>query len=353
MTYQLSVEPLGETIPIEEGQTVLDACLRNGIYLPYQCNHGLCSTCKVSVLDGEVDHDGASPFALMDFEREEGKALACCARALSDITIEADIDVDPEALNLPVQDLVATVAEIRTLTRDIRGIWLDLPGEGLRFQAGQYVNLRIPGCDEPRSFSIASPPSQPNRIELHVRLVPGGVGTRWLHEQLQIGDRIELTGPLGRFFVRTRASEPMIFLAGGSGLSSPKSMVLERLGAGCSTPITLIHGVRTRADLYDDALFRELAAAHPNFTYIPVLSEHQPEDAWDGATGFVHEEAERHFEGLFKGHKAYLCGPPPMIDACVRSLMKGRLFEKDIYLESFLTKADAGSLAKSPLYKRI
>ena len=68
--HQLTIEPLGDTIEVEEGQTILDACLRAGVYLPHACGHGLCGTCKTQVMDGEIDHGAASTFALMDFERE-------------------------------------------------------------------------------------------------------------------------------------------------------------------------------------------------------------------------------------------------------------------------------------------
>lgn len=353
MTYQLTIEPLGETVGIEDGQTILDACLRNGIYLPYQCNHGLCSTCKLSVVDGEVEHGAASPFALMDYEREEGRALACCATALSDLTIEADVEVDPDALHLEVRDVVATVRKVEALTPDILGIWLEIGGEGMPFQAGQYVNVEIPGCTEPRSFSIASSPSTPNLLELHVRKVPGGLGTEWLHSHVVEGLDLRVTGPLGRFFVRASSADPMIFLAGGSGLSSPRSMVLDLLEKGWIGPITLIHGVRTVNDLYYSDDFVALSNKHKNFQYEPVLSEQSSGSEWSGSVGFVHQIAEQLFEGMFKGHKAYLCGPPPMIDACIRSLMKGRLFEKDIFTETFLTKSDGENLAKSPLFKKI
>ncbi|MCF8168585.1 MAG: 2Fe-2S iron-sulfur cluster binding domain-containing protein, partial [Rhodoferax sp.] len=104
MSYQLTIEPTGQVLEVETGQTILDAALRAGIYLPHACCHGLCATCKVEVTDGEVEHGAASNFALMDYEREEGKCLACCAPLESDVTIEAEIDDEPDALNLPVLD---------------------------------------------------------------------------------------------------------------------------------------------------------------------------------------------------------------------------------------------------------
>lgn len=353
MGYELTIEPLGQTIEVEDGQTILDAALRAGIYLPHACCHGLCATCKVQVLDGEIDHGEASTFALMDFEREEGKTLACCCRLESDTVIEAEIEEDPDALNLPVQDFNGEVIRIEALTPTIRGIWLKLD-RPMQFQAGQYVNLEIEALDgQSRAFSIASVPQQPDVVELNVRIVPGGQVTTWLHEQLSVGERLKFTGPYGRFFVKKSANVPLIFMAGGSGLSSPKSMIEDLLAEGCTLPMTLVYGQRSREELYYDAEFRALAEKFPNFTYVPALS-HEPEGSdWSGARGFVHEAAKAHFDNDFRGHKAYLCGPPAMIEACITTLMQGRLFERDIYMEKFFSAADASQQLKSPLFKNI
>lgn len=353
MSYQVTIEPLGETIEVEEGQSILDAALRAGIWLPYACNHGLCGTCKVDVIEGEVDHNEASPFALMDVERDENKTLACCATLLSDIVIEAEIDEEADAEQIAVEDRVGTVSRIESLTPTIKGIWIDVDGDGIAFQAGQYINLHIPGLEHPRAFSIASAPSAPNCIELNVRIVDGGAATTYLHNELNVGDELAFTAPLGRFFVRKSAPEPIIFLAGGSGLSSPKSMILDLLESGDTRDITLLYGARSAEELYYDELFQSLAEAHANFTYAVALSEPADDDAWSGARGFVHELAEQHFDKRFEGHKAYLCGPPPMIDACITSLMQGRLFEQHIFMESFLTAADgAEPPRRSALFKK-
>jgi phenol hydroxylase P5 protein len=335
---------------VREGQTVLDACLRAGVWLPHACGHGLCATCKVQVLQGDVDHGEASNFALMDFERDEGKLLACCATAQSDLVIEADVDEEPDARVLPLRDLSARVVEARMLTPTIRGLWLE-PDEPLDFQAGQYLMLQVPGVGA-RAFSIASAPGDA-RIELHVRKVEGGAATTWLHEQLQVGQRLDVTGPFGRFFVRKSADKPVLLLAGGSGLSSPKSMLLELLAEGFQRAITLFHGARNLAELYDRELFEALATEHAHFSYVPVLSAHDGE-GWRGETGHVHEALKRRLDNDFRGHKAYLCGPPPMIEACIATLMQGRLFEQDIHTERFFTAADALAPARrSPLFKSL
>lgn len=352
MSYQLTIEPIGATVDIEEGQTVLDACLRAGVWLPHACGHGLCATCKVQVLEGEFEHGEASPFALMDFERDERKILACCATVECDTVIEAEVDEDPDAQFIGLQDFSGRVVKADMLTPTIRGIWLEVD-EPVHFQAGQYVMLKVPGVQGERAFSIGNAPGT-NLVELHIRKVPGGAATTWLHDELNLGDTLEFTAPLGRFFTRKSANLPMIFLAGGSGLSSPKAMIEELFNEGCTLPITLVQGARNEAELYYHNYFVELAAKHPNFTYIPALSDADIGEGWTGAKGFVHEALKAHFNNDFRGHKAYMCGPPPMIEACISTLMQGQLFERDIYTERFLTSADAEGLAKkSPLFKHV
>ncbi|RTL49433.1 MAG: 2Fe-2S iron-sulfur cluster binding domain-containing protein [Rhodocyclaceae bacterium] len=353
MSYQLTIEPLGQTIEVEDGQNILDASLRAGIYLPHACCHGLCATCKVQVLDGEVDHGEASTFALMDFEREENKCLACCATLQSDVVIEAEIDEEPDARMIPVKDFSGKVSRIESLTPTIKGVWLKLDdADGIDFQAGQYVNVHFPGEIGSRAFSIANQPSISGEVELNIRVVPGGKATTWIHESLREGDALTISGPYGRFFVRKSANTASIFMAGGSGLSSPRSMILDLLEEGSTLPIALVYGQRNRAELYYHDEFLALAEKYENFTYVPALS-HEPEDSdWQGFRGFVHEAAKAHFNNDFRGNKAYLCGPPLMIDACISTLMQGRLFERDIYMEKFISAADAQQV-RSPLFKNI
>ena len=357
MSYQLTFESTGQVLEVEEGQTILDAALRAGIYLPHACCHGLCATCKIDVTDGEVDHGVASNFALMDYEREEGKCLACCATLQSDVTIDAEIEDEPDAQNMPVQDYRGTVTRIEDLTPTIKGVWiaLDAP-QHMVFQAGQYINLVVPGDEQCRAFSIASAPSAGGEIELNIRRVPGGVATSWVHDTLKAGDAVRFSGPYGRFFVRQSQHDaqqlPYLFLAGGSGLSSPRSMILDLLEKDCQRPIALVNGARFQGELYHHDEFMALAEQHANFDYVPVLS-HEPQDTgWLGARGMVHEAAKAHFTNDFRGRKAYLCGPPLMIEACISTLMQGRLFERDIYTEKFISAADAQQV-RSPLFRKI
>ncbi len=351
--HRLTIEPLGDTIEVTEGQTILDACLRAGVYLPHACGHGLCGTCKTRVEDGDIDHGAASNFALMDFEREDGFVLACTATLMSDVTIEADIDEDPDARRIPVRDFVGVVTALGDLTHDVKGVRLQIEGAPIDFQAGQYVNLALPEIHGTRAFSIANPPSDASHVELQIRRVPGGAATGYVHERLTVGDRLAFSGPYGRFIVRKSRGGPLLFLAGGTGVSSPRAMILDLLEEGYSHPITLVHGVRTQADLYGHMEFDNLAAAHPNFRYVPALS-HEPEDGeWSGERGFVHDVAKRLYGGFFGGNTADLCGPPPMIEACIATLLQGRLFEKHIFTERFLTAKDGAEKPRSPVFKRL
>lgn len=355
MSFTLTIEPIAQTVEVEDDQTILDACLRAGIWLPHACCHGLCATCKVQVTEGEVEHGDASPFALMEFERDEGKTLACCATLQSDATIEADIDHDPDAQAIPVEDYQGRVITIESASPSVKifRLQLDRP---MRFQAGQYINLEIPQLGQRRAFSIANPPSRPKELELHVRHVPGGAGTTWLHQQLSVGDTLKVAGPYGRFFVRKSVHQrdqlPLLFIAGGSGLSSPLSMIQDQFDQGCTLPITLVYGQRNHAELYHHTELTALAARHPNFSYIPALSDEPGDSGWSGARGHADEAAKAHFNNDFSGLKAYLCGPPLMIDACLSTLMQGRLYERDIHTEKFLSAADA-QRTRSPLFRSV
>ena len=355
MTFEVKIEPLGVTIEVEEDQNILDAALRQGVYLPHACGHGLCGTCKVDVLEGDViTGDEASPFALMDFERDEGKCLTCCATPESDLVIEADVDEEPDAQNIPVRDFSGKVVKIEKLTPRILGIFLEVDNDELEFQAGQYANLHIPGLEAPRPFSMAQSPKDKKLIEFDIALIPDGEGTTWVHNELKEGDALSFSAPYGHFFIRKSDDKPMLFFAGGSGLASPKSMILDLLESGDMREIILFQGARNVAELFYKELFEELEANYPNFTYVPGLSGPDIEPDWKGRVGYIHDVAKERMAGSFEGYRAYMCGPPLMIDACITTLMRGRLFEKDMFMEKFYSAADANAeRKKSPLFKNI
>ncbi|MET8249559.1 2Fe-2S iron-sulfur cluster-binding protein [Streptomyces sp. NPDC005202] len=348
-TYKVMVEPLGREIECREDQSILDACLRAGVWLPHACTHGTCGTCKAEVLDGDVDHGAASTFALMEFERDEGKALLCCAQPRSDVTVEGDVELEDGLEFHPVRDFEATLTSIEECARDTRRLMLELD-EPIQFSAGQYVSVHVPGTGVTRTYSMANPPSERHRVELHVRRTPGGRATDgWIFKNLHEGERIRFSGPFGRFMLRTERTEPAIMVAGGTGLAPIKSMIRHVLEEGLEQELYLYQGARTRGDLYDVEFFRQLEAEHPDqFTYRPCLSDEQ----WDGPTGLVTDVLDSDFERC-RGFVGYVCGPPPMVDAAMKTLMRKRLFSRDVYREDFFDQSDkANGGVRSPLLQR-
>ncbi len=368
-TYTVTVEPVGREVECDEDQTILEACLRAGVWLPHSCTHGTCATCKLDKLEGDVDLGEASSFALMDFERDDDKILACCAKPQSDVTIEADLDVDEDMEVHPVQDFTGTVAVLEDIAQDTKRLVVELDRE-IGFNAGQYMKFTVPATEKDgesleevdRTWSIASPPGEATRLEFHIRNVPGGRGTDgWVFAGLAEGDQVRLSGPYGRFVLKTTDDKHAILVGGGTGVAPLKSMVRHALEAGeYEGEITLYAGGRTRAHLYDVEAFRALAEEYEDqFTYRPCLSEETAEQvAADGedpdgyAYGLVTEVIEEDHARL-GGCRGYLCGPPPMVDAALKTMMSRRLFPRDILREDFFDESDKNSGGlKSPLIKR-
>jgi phenol hydroxylase P5 protein len=319
------------------------------VWLPHACTHGTCGTCKAEVVDGEVDHGEASAFALMDFERDEGKALLCTARPRGDVTVEADVEAEDGVVFHPVEDFVGTVERLEPIARDTRRLVLRLD-RPIAFNPGQYVRLEVPGTTETRSYSMANPPREPDLLELQIKRAAGGVATDgWIFSTLAEGDEIRLSGPYGRFFLRDRG-KPAILLGGGTGLAPLMSMIRHVLENDLDQQLVLFHGGRARADLYDVERLQAWATAHPDrFAYRPCVSEGDWEEA---AAGHVPDVLLAEMPSC-AGHVAYVCGPPVMVDAALKALMKGRLFPRDIYREDFFNAADkAGGGIRSPLLKR-
>jgi phenol hydroxylase P5 protein len=349
-TYKITVEPLGRELDCRDDQSILEACLRAGVWLPHACTHGTCGTCKAEVLDGDVDHGEASAFALMEFERDEGQTLLCCAKPRSDVVIEGDVDVEDGVTMHPVTDFVGTVAVIEDCALDTRRLLIDLDKE-IAFNPGQYVSIAVPGHAATRTYSMATPPSEPRRIELQVRRTPGGLASDgWIFKDLALGDQVQLSGPYGRFFYREARDEPAVLIAGGTGLAPIKSMIRHVLESDLERELMLYQGARTREMLYDVGFFRSLEAAHPGrFRYRPCLSE---EEADGYESGLVTEVLDRELETC-QGYMGYVCGPPPMVEAAMKTLMAKRLFPRDIYREDFFDESDkASGGVRSPLLKR-
>jgi CDP-4-dehydro-6-deoxyglucose reductase, E3 len=280
MSHQVTIQPSGHQFTVQSGETVLEAALRENFALPYGCRNGACGACKGKVLEGDIDYGAYQAATLPDSDKQRGLALFCTAKPLSDLVIEAkEISA---AKDIPVKTLPCRVERMEKLADDVMALWLKLPSnERLQFLPGQYIDFLLKDGKQ-RSFSLANAPDEDALLELHIRRVPGGSFTEHVFSTMKAKDIMRIHGPLGSFFLR-ESDKPIIFLAGGTGFAPIKSILAHAFQHGIDRQMVLYWGVKTRADLYMGALAAEWQAAHANLSFIPVLSEPTPADAWPAA----------------------------------------------------------------------
>ncbi len=333
--HRMTVEGATGPVAVRAGETLLEAGLRQGLALPYECRNGGCGVCACTVLHGEVDLGAYQRSALSDAERAEGKALMCCATAQSDVDIAVVHEGD--ALRLPVRTWSARVDSLERLSDDLVVIKLSLPGGApIEFRAGQYINILLPD-GERRAFSFANPPQDNAQVELHVRRVPGGRYTGYVFTTMQVGDQVDFEGPLGDFTLR-ESTLPIVFVAGATGFAPVKSIVEDAFARGLRRPMTLYWGVRRRADLYMAEVCEAWQAEHANFAFVPVLSEPLAGDAWTGRTGLVHEAILADFPDM-KGHEVYVCGSVRMVEAAIPAFIAHGAAEDFCFADAFVPSA--------------
>jgi len=333
-------EPVGIEIEVDEEQTVLRAAAEQGIMLMHGCKEGQCASCKSFLLDGDdIELDRYSTFALPDFEKEEGFTLLCRTHVFEDVTIELlNYDEDMIRAGLPIQEAVAEVVAIDRVTHDLRHLVLKLiePTE-LRFFPGQYVDIAIPGTDASRSFSMANTSSRESgQLEFVIKVYPDGLFSHFLDTGLKVGDRLDVTGPFGVFTLREGYESDLVFVGGGAGMAPILSLLRSMADKGIQRKATFYYGARTRRDLCFEDELRELERTLPGFRYIAALSEPTDADDWDGETGFVTDVVKRHETDLRAAH-AYVCGPPPMVEAAMPMLSGLGVEDRRIYYDKFTT----------------
>jgi len=332
-THTVRFEPVGLEIEVDEDETILNAAFRQGLMLMHGCKEGQCSACKSFLLDGDVDLDRYSTFALPDFEEAEGWTLLCRAHAYSDLEIEL-INYDEEILRsaTPIKTLTTQVEAVEELTSDIRLLRLR-PAEPLEYKPGQYVDITIPGHPgEHRSFSMAGTDS--DVLEFMIKLYPGGHFSGLLADgSITPGDELEITGPYGVFTLRRSSPRRLLFIGGGAGMAPILSLLRSLSQAGSERKATYYYGARSAADLFH---LDQLAALPASF--VPALSEDA--NGWAGETGLITDVVER-LEPDIAEVDAYVCGPPPMVEAAIALLEAKGVPESHIYFDKFTTTAES------------
>jgi CDP-4-dehydro-6-deoxyglucose reductase/ferredoxin-NAD(P)+ reductase (naphthalene dioxygenase ferredoxin-specific) len=338
MGFRVAISQHEQPIEVAVGETVLEAALAQGVPYPHGCRSGNCGACKSRLHAGDVELSPYSEFALTAEERSSGLVLACRAVPWSDIAI-AWLETD-ETVAHPLRRLACRVAALDDATHDIKRVTLAVESGGpFSFSAGQYAALGFAGLPA-RDYSMANRPDEAE-FEFHIRRTAGGATSQYVADRLRIGDSVTVEGPYGSSWLRPAHTGPILAIAGGSGLAPIKSIVETALAAGAGQPIALYFGVRDEQDLYLETHFRDLAARHRNLRFVPVLSE--PRQATSRRRGLVHEAVAAEL-GNPDGLKAYLAGPPVMVEAATAMLQARGLRGEDIHADAFYTEAEKRAL---------
>jgi CDP-4-dehydro-6-deoxyglucose reductase len=338
MPHQITIKPSDHSFACPDGDTVLVAAMAADLMLPYGCRNGACGTCKGKILDGRVDYGPHQASTLTDDEKRQGLALFCCARPETDLVIE--VKEVRRAGDVLIRKLPCRVESIDKPAPDVAIVKIKLPAnERLQFLAGQYIDLLLKDGRR-RSFSLATPPHDDALLELHVRHVPDGFFSGQLFNDFKGREILRFEGPLGTFFLREDSDKPIVFVAGGTGFAPIKGVIEHALHHHLdrNRPMVLYWGARAKQDLYLPDLPGTWQRQSGNFTFIPVLSDPAPGDAWPGRTGFVHQAVLDDFSDL-SGYQVYACGGPAMIDAARNTFTETRGLPADEFFADSFTYA--------------
>lgn len=340
--YTVRIQPHGRTLRVARGQPVLDAALAAGLNLPHSCKSGHCSSCRARLVSGEIRYGNGRPLGITATEQAAGQVLLCQARPVSDLTVE--VRLVASVTEVEIKTLPCRIAQLAPLAPDVMQVMLRLPAvERLRFHAGQYLDILLEGGRR-RSFSIASPPHDSERLELHVRRVGGGGFTQRLFggtagASLTVGSLLRIEGPIGQFTYRDGPG-PVLMVAGGTGFAPLKSMLRHVLETGIRRDIRFYWGARHAVDVYEEARVLEWTARHPQLAFRVVLSEATGRERGHRRTGWVHEAVLADHPDL-SAFEVYAAGPPAMIEAMRTAFPRHGLPPDRLYFDSFDYAPDA------------
>ncbi|MEO8810171.1 MAG: 2Fe-2S iron-sulfur cluster-binding protein [Rhodanobacter sp.] len=329
--HTVKLKSSGRQFSVAPGETVLEAAQRAGVALPYSCRAGVCGSCKATLLQGQCVYPRNPPLALNAGELAHHAVLLCQAVPTSDLLLEARAVTSVE--DIARRQLGMVVSEKWRLASDVIGVRL-FPAAGerrLKRLAGQYLDVLLEDGRR-RPFSIANSPQADGMIELHVRHVPGGGFTSWVNDELQVGDRLRVEGPLGTFVPREDSERPMLFVAGGTGFAPIRAIVEHFIVLGTRRRIDVYWGARSAADLYLREQAEHWQRELPHLAFHPVIAERRHADGL--RTGLVHEAVLADHADL-SGHDLYMSGPPAMVDAGHPAFLAAGLPEDRLYYDSF------------------
>lgn len=360
-------------ISVPVGDKLLSSLAESGLFVASACGGGgTCAQCKVQIHNGGGSLLPAEESHINRKEAARGDRLACQVTVKEDMAIEVPEEV------FGVKKWQCKVRSNNNVATFIKELVIELPeGENVNFRAGGYIQIECPPYDlkycefeiqdeyrtdwdhfklweieshvkEPalRAYSMANYPEEKGIIMLNVRIatpppgaenIPAGIMSSFIFN-LKKGDEVTISGPFGEFFAKDTDAE-MVFVGGGAGMAPMRSHIFDQLGRLASTrKISFWYGARSLREAFYVEEFDKLAAEHENFEWHLGLSEPQPEDNWEGYTGFVHDIL---YKNYLKGHQApedcefYMCGPPMMNNAVIDMLQDLGVEEENIMLDDF------------------
>ena len=365
----------GNEVKTRPGSTLLNVLSNQTIFLPSACGGGgTCAMCKCQVFEGGGEILSTETGHITRSEAKDNWRLACQVKVKEDMKIQV-----PEEI-FSIQKWECSVESNENVATFIKELVLNLPeGENLNFEAGGYIQIDIPEYhdlrfsdfnvedeyhpdwdkfkiwdlvahnDEPvfRAYSMANHPAEGNRVMLNVRIAtpppplwneaPPGLASSYIFN-LKPGDKVTVSGPYGEFFIKDTERE-MVYIGGGAGMAPMRSHLFHLFNTLKSgRKVSFWYGARSVREMFYDDQFKKIDAEFPNFTYNVALSEPMKEDNWTGSTGFIHQVL--HDEYLSKHEdpteiEYYMCGPPPMINACDNMLDNLGVEKEMIAYDSF------------------
>ena len=336
---KIDINEGSRALTVNGGSNLLITLADQDIYIPSACGgRGTCGECKCKVLS-DVGPHLPTELPFMDQKQlEENIRLACQIKVRADIGLAV-----PEHL-FNASNYEGIVERIRDVTHDIKEVYVKLPEE-IAFRSGQYAQIEAPPYAKvkdatQRAYSMSSMPGDPDHVEFLIRLVPDGIVTTYVHEQLQEGGKLRVIGPFGEFYVRD-GDATMICVAGGSGMAPFKSIFYDFIANDRmdERDIWYFFGAVTLKDMYYVAELSELDRKYERFHFVPALSEPEPGTEWPGATGLITEVLDHYLANVIptsQTREGYLCGSPGMLDACMAVMRnKHAMSEEHIFFDKF------------------
>ncbi|MCQ4079118.1 2Fe-2S iron-sulfur cluster binding domain-containing protein [Streptomyces sp. RB6PN25] len=326
-TYRVTLANTGETFEVGEGDRILAAARRAGVWLPFECGWGSCGTCKVTVVEGEADLLFAEAPAMDARDARRRRMVTCQSRPLSDLVIKPTWVSDEPRPELPTADHKAQLVEVEELGLQICRFRFQLEGEAV-YRAGQYAILEL-APKLRRCYSMSDLPGSPV-VELIAKRYEGRPGSEQLF-RLPVGSSINMELPYGDMWLR-EGLRPVVLIAGGTGVSPILALVRQLVESGDQRPVRVFYGATTQDQLVCWDELASLVDRLPSGRLHGALLTGG--DSWVGTTGLVTDALTPYLEAMADSD-IYLAGPPPMVNA-VRVLLREHSVQFDrIHYDSF------------------